>query len=133
MIEIEVGMTCRLGKSKTAVQWEVIGYLEAEQRVNLSKLGGDGYVNKSAALTEIIDLQPRLLDVCLIDVLEKQRSVRALASSISDRARFFAHAEEASTIGTSLCMETLKFRQAVDAYQYGIAEHYPHLTTQKEN
>lgn len=127
MTTIEVGMTCRLGKSKTAVQWEVIGYAEAPNRVSLSKLGGDGYVNKTVNGEALLDLRPRLLEVALADVLEWQGKVRLAAQNLSDRSRFFSAAEECEAAGRKLAVYTEAFRKSVAGYQAGIIEHYPHV------
>lgn len=128
MINIEVGMTCRLGKSKTAVQWEVIDFNVQSLTVQLSKLGGDGYVNKWSNPEDLIDLQPRLLPVTLASVLARQEKVRALGASLNDAGRFFANSVKCVALASHISAHTEAFHKAVAGYEAGIQEHYPHLT-----
>lgn len=131
MSTIEVGMTCRLGKSKTAVLWEVVKAESENGDVQLSKLGGDGYVNKWARVEALVDVQPRLLPVTLASVLEWQKKVRALGASLNDTGRFFDNSAKCVGLASKISAHTEAFRKAVAGYQAGVAEHYPHLT--KEN
>lgn len=128
---IEVGMTCRLGKSKTAVLWEVIKVERKDEHVQLSKLGGDGYVNKHAKIADLKDIGERLLGVTLADCLDLQNRARKLGHSINDTARFFDNSDKVRTLTAQLTDTAERFHQAVAAYEAGVATHYPHLT--KEN
>lgn len=132
MTSIEPGMTCRLGKSKTSVQWEVIHYNAQSLQVQLSKLGGDGYVNKWANAQDLKDLQPRLLPVTLASVLEWQETLRALSVSLADAGRFFANTEKCLGLASKINANAEAFHKAVAGYNAGIQEHYPHLI-KKEN
>ncbi|MGV2855373.1 hypothetical protein ACNPON_17485 [Glutamicibacter sp. AGC13] len=132
MNTIEPGMTCRLGKAKTAVQWEVIDFKPQSLTVQLSKLGGDGYVNKWSTVQELIDLQPRLLPVTLASVLAWQEKVRNLGASLSDTGRFFANSGKCVDLASKINAHTEGFHKAVAGDKAGIQEHYPHLI-QKEN
>lgn len=120
-------MTCRLGKAKSAVQWEVIGLMPSIDRVHLSKLGGDGFVNKSVSPEEMRDVQPRKLQVCLAHVLDWQTKVRNLADTMKDRARFLSSVEEVSSLGRTAANAADAFEKATAGYYKGIAVHYPHL------
>lgn len=131
MTTIEPGMTCRLGKAKTSVQWEVLKLGMTPGHVNLSKLGGNGYVNKTARIEDLKDLQPRLLKVTLAHCLDLQDSIRKLGHSINDTARFFDNSDKVRTLTAQLTDTAERFHQAVAAYEAGVATHYPHLT--KEN
>jgi len=132
MNAFEPGMTCRLGKSKTGVQWEIIHFDTSSLTVQLSKLGGDGYTNRWAKCEELNDLQPRLLPVTLAACLAWQRQVKNAAKNLEDKARFFNSATDCVARGKELATFTEAFQKAVNGYQAGIAEHYPHLI-QKEN
>lgn len=132
MTIIEPGMTCRLGKSKTSVQWEVIKYDAKSLTVQLSKLGGDGYVNKWAKTEELKDLQPRLLPVTLASVLEWQATLRTLSASLADAGRFFTNTEKCLALASKIKANAEAFQKAVAGYNAGIQEHYPHLI-KKEN
>ncbi|WP_417372983.1 hypothetical protein [Glutamicibacter protophormiae] len=127
MEEIEIGMTCRLGKSKTSVEWEVVAVLPDMERVHVSKLGGDGYVNKSVAPADMRDVQPRKLPVCLAHVLDWQTKVRNLAATVQDRARFFDSVAEVSTLSRQAANAADAFEKSAAGYYKGIAAHYPHL------
>jgi len=132
MTDIRIGSTARLGKSKTSTLWEVIKVDTGTGMVSLSKLGGDGYVNKYAHIDELRNVGPRLLEVTLADCLALQTSVQNWGRTITDRARFFANSGEVHDSVAKVADTTERWHHAVQDYEAGVAQHYPHLITKEK-
>ncbi|MGQ3384458.1 hypothetical protein [Glutamicibacter sp. TV12E] len=132
MIDISIGSTARLGKSKTSTLWEVIKVEAGTGMVSLSKLGGDGYVNKYAHVDELRDVGERLLEVTLADCLALQTSVQNWGRTITDRARFFSNSGEVHDTVAKVADTSKRWHQAVQDYEAGVAQHYPHIVKKEK-
>jgi len=129
------GSTCRLSAAKGATVWEIQTVkpdLRGGWEVYLSKLGGDGFVNKSANVKDLLGLEPQKLDVGLYTVLHLRDEIRRQADSIRDAARFLNHAPKVHDATAQLFQTTEQWRKAVAAYWQGIETHYPHLDTREK-
>ena len=124
---INLGDTCRLGKSKNGVLWTVIGKPDAEGMVSLSKLGGDGYVNKTAHVDDMRDVQPNQLETMLWEVLAYQEQVRGYSETIKDRARFFKGKDEVARLASLLLDSSSRLQDSVNSYHAGVIENYPEI------
>lgn len=123
--DLSPGMTARIGKSRTAIQWEVLAF-EGHQ-VRLTKLGGDGYVNKSVAPAELNRIEPQLLEVTLGDVLAIKDELTRWNAALTAGLRSGLHPERVQKASTNILECTTRYTKAVHAYLHGVKKHYPHL------
>lgn len=82
---IVVGATCRIGKGKTL--WEIVG-TRGETTVELSALGRGGFVNKSANVDELTQVEAQRMGYPLNLVLSARAAARTAAGELNDRLRF---------------------------------------------
>lgn len=128
-IEINPGVTARTGKSKAAARWEVL-FVDGDS-VHLSKLGGDGYVNKRAKIADLLDVQEQRTSVTLATVIGLRDKVRAAGAAINDRARFMDAAPKLLQDAEDLKALTVALNAAWSNYRASIAEHHPETQEEK--
>jgi len=131
------GSTCRLSASKGATVWEIQHidtrrYGGDKDSVYLSKLGGDGYVNKSAKIDDLLDLEAQKLEVGLYQVLALRDEIRTRTDGIKDKARFITQADKVLEMTDQLGSVAARLADANYAYWDGIQTHYPHLDTREK-
>ena len=121
------GMTCRVGKSKAGVLWEVQSLSMSGTHAYLSKMGGDGYTNRSVSLDELSHVEPRVLEVALFEVQAQREKVRDLAEKLRDRARFFSKgvSDDLPALAAQVHEATSTYQNMARAYLAGVIEHYP--------
>lgn len=118
------GMTARIGKGRTAIQWEVLA-IEGD-RAHLTKLGGDGYVNKWEAPESLNRIEPQLLEVTLGEVLAIKADLARWNGALTEALRGLSP-ERAQKASTQILDATARYAKAVHAYRHGVKKHYPHL------
>ena len=126
------GATCRLSRAKSATVWEIQTVNHEKNSVYLSKLGGDGFVNKSAYVEDLLDLEPQKLDVALYEVLDIKKQIEFYSASIKDKARFINQAEDVHHMASNLMHLAVRYRDANAMYWHGIETHYPHLDNRRK-
>lgn len=119
------GMTARIGKGRTAIQWEVLA-INGDQ-ASLSKLGGDGYVNKTVRQDELNRIEPQLLEVTLGEVLAIKAELARWNEALTTGLRGGFHPERVQKASTQILEHTSQYAKAVHAYLHGVRKHYPHL------
>lgn len=87
----QVGYTCTVGKGKT--RWEIINISQGD--VAMSKVGGDGYVNKWAKVGELTNVRPNDPDLTTLgQVLAARENLAKATKELDDRSRRHGKPEE---------------------------------------
>lgn len=94
-VTLQVGNTCTVGNGKT--RWEIINISQGD--VAMSKVGGDGYVNKWAKVGELTNVKandPGL--TTLGEVLTARERLAKATKELDDRARRHGKPEEVNRL-----------------------------------